>query len=166
MHTCCAAGRRNADDNHVTSDTQRQNKEHSMGKPFTAVTPASGWNARYTFSAAVRAGNLLFISGMTAANDQGELVGEGDIVRQTEYIFEKMGRVLEAAGASFDNIVETTEYFTTLDGYSKTAGVRRKVFGDAPWPAATGVLVAGLIRPGALIEIKATAVLEGPAPVS
>jgi enamine deaminase RidA (YjgF/YER057c/UK114 family) len=150
----------------VTSDTQRQNKEHSMGKPFTAVTPASGWNARYTFSAAVRAGNLLFISGMTAANDQGELVGEGDIVRQTEYIFEKMGRVLEAAGASFDNIVETTEYFTTLDGYSKTAGVRRKVFGDAPWPAATGVLVAGLIRPGALIEIKATAVLEGPAPVS
>jgi enamine deaminase RidA (YjgF/YER057c/UK114 family) len=137
-----------------------------MGKPFTAVTPASGWNARYTFSAAVRAGNLLFISGMTAANDQGELVGEGDIVRQTEYIFEKMGRVLEAAGASFDNIVETTEYFTTLDGYSKTAGVRRKVFGDAPWPAATGVLVAGLIRPGALIEIKATAVLEGPAPVS
>ena len=137
-----------------------------MGKPFTAVTPASGWNARYTFSAAVRAGNLLFISGMTAANDQGELVGEGDIVRQTEYIFEKMGRVLEAAGASFANVVETTEYFTTLDGYSKTAGVRRKVFGDAPWPAATGVLVAGLIRPGALIEIKATAVLEGPAPVS
>jgi aminoacrylate peracid reductase len=137
-----------------------------MTRPFTAVTPASGWNPRYTFSAGVRAGNLLFISGMTAANEQGELVGEGDIVRQTEYIFEKMGHVLAAAGASFDNIVETTEYFLTLDGYARTAGVRRKVFGDAPYPAATGVLVAGLIRPGALIEIKAIAVLDGPVPVS
>jgi len=131
-----------------------------MAKPFTAVTPPGGWNERYTFSAGVRAGNLLFISGMTAANEQGELVGEGDIVRQTEYIFEKMGRVLEAAGASFANVVEPTEYFLTLDGYAKTAGVRRKVFGEAPWPAATGVLVAGLIRPGALIEIKATALLS------
>jgi aminoacrylate peracid reductase len=137
-----------------------------MARPFTAVTPASGWNPRYTFSAGVRAGNLLFISGMTAANEQGELVGEGDIVRQTEYIFEKMGHVLAAAGASFDNVVETTEYFLTLDGYAKTAGVRRRVFGDAPYPAATGVLVAGLIRPGALIEIKAIAVLDGPVPVS
>jgi enamine deaminase RidA (YjgF/YER057c/UK114 family) len=97
---------------------------------------------------------------MTAANEQGEIVGEGDIVRQTEYIFEKMGRVLEAAGASFANVVETTEYYLTLDGYAGTAAVRRKVFGDAPWPAATGVQVAGLIRPGALIEIKATALLD------
>jgi enamine deaminase RidA (YjgF/YER057c/UK114 family) len=137
-----------------------------MARPFTAVTPASGWNPRYTFSAGVRAGNLLFISGMTAANEHGELVGEGDIVRQTEYIFEKMGHVLAAAGASFDNVVETTEYFLTLDGYARTAGVRRRVFGDAPYPAATGVLVAGLIRPGALIEIKAIAVLDGPVPVS
>lgn len=137
-----------------------------MARPFTAVTPASGWNPRYTFSAGVRAGNLLFISGMTAANEQGELVGEGDIVRQTEYIFEKMGHVLAAAGASFDNVVETTEYFLTLDGYARTAGVRRRVFRDAPYPAATGVLVAGLIRPGALIEIKAIAVLDGPVPVS
>ena len=131
-----------------------------MTHPFTPVTPASGWNPRYTFSAAVRTGDLLFISGMTAADEQGRVVGEGDIVRQTEYIFEKMGRVLEAAGASFANVVETTEYFLTLDGYAKTAGVRRKVFGEAPWPAATGVLVAGLIRPGALIEIKATALLS------
>ena len=132
-----------------------------MAKPFTAVVPPGGWNPRYTFSAGVRAGNLLFISGMTAANEQGELVGEGDIVRQTEYIFEKMGRVLEAAGASFANVVETTEYFTTLEGYARTAEVRRRVFGDGPYPAATGVMVAGLIRPGALIEIKAIARFAG-----
>ena len=131
-----------------------------MSKSYEPITPAAGWNPRYTFSAAVRAGDFVFISGMTAADEAGAIVGDGDIVRQTEYIFEKMGHVLAAAGASFANVVDTTEYFLTLDGYAKTAGVRRKVFGEAPWPAATGVLVAGLIRPGALIEIKATALLS------
>jgi enamine deaminase RidA (YjgF/YER057c/UK114 family) len=128
-----------------------------MSKSFTAITPAGGWNPRYTFSAAVRAGDLLYISGMTAADEAGNLVGVGDIARQTEYIFEKMGRVLADAGLGFGHIVETTDYYTTLDGYAKTAQVRRKVFGEPPYPAATGVQVAGLIRPGALIEIKAVA---------
>ena len=58
------------------------------------------------------------------------------------------------------NVVETTDYYTDQRDYDKTAAVRRKVFGGAPYPAATGVRVAGLIRPGALIEIKAVAVLE------
>jgi len=135
-----------------------------MTHPYTAVTPASGWNPRYTFSAAVRTGDLLFISGMTAADAQGRIVGDGDIVRQTEYIFEKMGSVLHAAGLDFRHVVETTEYFTTLEGYARTAEVRRRVFGPTgPYPAATGVMVAGLIRPGALIEIKAIACCPGPA---
>lgn len=128
-------------------------------KTYEAVLPASGWSDKFTFSPAVRAGNLLFISGMTASDPKGRLVGENDIVRQTEYIFEKMGAVLAAAGADFSHVVETVDYFTDLEGYARTAEVRRKVFGAAPWPAATGVRVAGLIRPGALIEIKALAVL-------
>lgn len=131
-----------------------------MKQIYDAVIPAGGWSDKFTFSPAVRAGNLLFISGMTAADEKGILAGPGDIVRQTEYIFEKMGRILAAAGADFSNIVETTDYYLTLEGYAKTAAVRKKVFGGPPYPAATGVQVAGLIRPGALIEIKAVAVLE------
>ncbi len=130
-----------------------------MNRSYTAVVPAGGWSDRYTFSPAVRAGNLLFISGMTASDPKGGLVGEGDIARQTEYIYEKMAAVLAAAGADFSHVVETTDYFTDLKDYDKTAAVRRKVFGGPPYPAATGVRVAGLIRPGALIEIKAVAVL-------
>jgi aminoacrylate peracid reductase len=128
-----------------------------MTKRYTAVTPASGWHPKLTYSAAVSVGDLIFISGMTASDEKGQLVGEGDIVRQTEYIYEKMARVLQATGASLLDVVETTEYFLTLKDYEKTAAVRRKVFEGAPFPAATGVLVAGLIRPGALIEIKAVA---------
>lgn len=120
------------------------------------------WPGRVTFSPAVRAGNLLFISGTTAVDDNRNMVGKGDIVAQTRCIFEKFARLLQTVGASFDNIVETTDYFLTLADYNRTADVRREFFKEPPFPAATGVLVAGLIRKDALIEIKATAVL-GPA---
>ncbi len=120
---------------------------------------AGPWPDTITFSPAVRAGNLLFISGTTAVDDKRNVVGKGDIVAQTRFIFEKFGRLLAQAGALFDNIVETTEYFLTLDDYKRTAAVRREFFKGPPYPAATGVLVAGLIRNDALIEIKATAVL-------
>jgi enamine deaminase RidA (YjgF/YER057c/UK114 family) len=117
------------------------------------------WPDKMTFSPAVRAGNLLFISGTTAVDENLNVVGKGDIVTQTRYIFEKFNAILEAAGASFENIVETTEYFLTLEDYKRTADVRREFFKGPPYPAATGVVVAGLIRKEALIEIKATAVL-------
>ena len=56
------------------------------------------------------------------------------------------------------DIVETTEYVTTFEGYEKTAAVRREMLKGPPWPAATGVLVSGLIRKGALIEIDMVAI--------
>jgi aminoacrylate peracid reductase len=121
------------------------------------------WSDKMTFSPAVRAGNLLFISGTTAVDENLNVVGKGNIVTQTRFIFEKFARLLQQAGASFDNIVETTEYFLTLDDYKRTADVRREFFKGPPYPAATGVLVAGLIRKDALIEIKATAILGMPA---
>ncbi len=111
---------------------------------------------KMTFSAAVRAGPLLIVSGMTATDENRRIVGT-DLETQTRYIFEKLGKVLEEAGAGFADVIETVDYVTTFDGYRKTADVRREVFGDGPYPAATGVKVAGLIREGALIEIKAIA---------
>ena len=80
---------------------------------YEVITGPSPWPARYTFSPAVRAGNLLFISGMTAGDETGQIVGPGYIVAQTRYIFEKFGRLLAAAGAGFEHIVQTTEYVTT-----------------------------------------------------
>ena len=125
---------------------------------YQAITSAR-WSDKLTFSPAVRAGNLLFISGTTAVDDDLAIVGRGDIVAQTRFIFEKFGRVLQKAGASFENIVETTEYFLSLTEYRRTAEVRREFFKGPPYPAATGILVAGLIRKDALIEIKAPVVL-------
>lgn len=124
--------------------------------------PLQAWPlpGKATFSAAVRAGDMLFISGMTASDGQRRIVGD-DLASQARYIYEKMGRVLAEAGASFADVVETVDYVTTFEGYEATAAVRREVFGDGPFPAATGVRVSELVRPGALIEIRAVAWLRG-----
>lgn len=126
---------------------------------YQPVLPNDKWPARFTFSPAVRVGNLIFLSGATASDDAGNLVGPGDIVAQTRRIFEKFSLILESAGGSLANIVETTDYVLSLDEYKKTAVLRRELFKGPPWPAATGVVVSGLIRDGALIEIKGIAAL-------
>ena len=69
--------------------------------------------------------------------------------------------MLVQAALGFGDVIETVDYVTTFEGYDKTAQVRREVFGGAPFPAATGVQVAGLIRRGALIEIRAIAAYPG-----
>jgi len=127
---------------------------------FEVITGPGPWPARYTFSPAVRAGNLLFISGMTATDERGELIAPGDIVEQTRVILRKFHRLLETAGGGMEHIVQTTEYVTTTQDYRRTAEVRREFF-TAPYPTATGVIVASLLREGAVIEISAIAVLPG-----
>ena len=125
------------------------------------MVSAGAWPERYTFSPAVRTGNLLFISGTTATDESGAIVAPGDIVGQTRYIYRKFAALLAAAGGGLEHIVETTEYVTTTENYRGTADVRRELF-QPPYPAATGVIVKGLLREGALIEISAVALLPGP----
>jgi enamine deaminase RidA (YjgF/YER057c/UK114 family) len=126
---------------------------------YQSVVPNDKWPARYTFSPATRVGNLVFLSGTTGTDDEGNIVGPGDIVAQTRRIFEKFALILQSAGGDLSNIVETTDYVLSLEEYKKTAALRRELFKGPPWPAATGVVVAGLIREGALIEIKGIAAL-------
>ena len=122
------------------------------------ITGPDQWPQRYTFSPAVRAGNLLLISGTTASDKDGRIVAPGDIVGQTRCIFQKFETLLKAAGAGFEHIVQTTDYITTTENYARTAEVRREFF-RGKFPTATGVIVKGLLREGALIEISALAVL-------
>jgi enamine deaminase RidA (YjgF/YER057c/UK114 family) len=126
---------------------------------YQPVVPNENWPARFTFSPAVRVGNLVFLSGTTGTDDRGNVVGPGDVVAQTRRIFEKFSLILHSVGGSLDNIVETTDYVLSLDDYKKTAALRRELFKGPPWPAATGVVVSGLVREGALIEIKGIAAL-------
>jgi enamine deaminase RidA (YjgF/YER057c/UK114 family) len=127
---------------------------------YEPILPNDKWPARFTFSPAVRVGNLVFLSGTTATDDCGNIVGPGDIVVQTRQIFHKFSLILERIGGSLANIVETTDYVLSLDDYKKTAELRRELFEGPPWPAATGVVVRGLVREDALIEIKGIAAFQ------
>lgn len=125
-----------------------------------AITAGTAWPARYTYVPALRVGTLVFISGTTGTDDDNRIVAPGDIVAQTRQIFRKFERLLNAAGGSCADIVQTVDYITTTENYKATAAVRREFLRGAQ-PTATGVLVAGLLREGAVIEISAVAVLEG-----
>jgi len=80
-------------------------------------------------------------------------------VHQARVIYQRLGEVLERAGCDFSDVVATREFITTTDRYRETAAVRREFFSD-PFPAATGVIVAGLLRAGVVIELEAVAALR------
>lgn len=123
------------------------------------LTGGKPWPAKYTFVPAVRVGDTIYISGTTGTDENGVITAPGDIVEQTRQIFRKFEALLKAAGASCDDIVSTVDYVTTTKDYNKTGAVRREFFRNG-FPTATGVIVAGLLRPQALIEISAVAVLK------
>ena len=109
------------------------------------------------YTDAVRAGDLLFVSGSVAVDGDGNLV-PGDVVAQARQVFANIGAVLEAAGAGFGDVVKVTVFLIDIDDRQAVNTVRREVFGSAR-PASTLVEVSRLVVPGALIEVEAVAVI-------
>ena len=116
------------------------------------------WPENYTFVPAIRVADTVYLSGTTATDEHGRITAPGDIAEQTRQIFRKFERLLQSIGASCDDIVSTTDYITTTENYGRTGAVRREFFRNG-FPTSTGVIVAGLLRTDALIEISAVAVL-------
>ena len=108
------------------------------------------------FTDAVRAGDLLFVSGIVAVDGDGRLVGGDDVVAQTRQVFENMRQVLAAAGCGFDDVVKVMIFLTDVDDRPKINPVRQAIFG-ATRPASTLVEVSRLAVPGAKVEIEAVA---------
>jgi reactive intermediate/imine deaminase len=108
------------------------------------------------YTDAVEAGGLLFVSGCIPVDEDGELVGGADVTAQARQVFANVGRVLEAAGAGFDDVVKVTVYLTDINDRPLINPVRQEVFGPAR-PASTLVEVAGLAVPGARLEVDAVA---------
>ena len=127
-----------------------------------AVNP--GWTRyqKLTYSPAVRAGKLLFMSGQGSLDPATERVlFDGDVVAQAEYTYGNILKVLEAAGAGPQHLVKTIEYVTpaALARYRDVARVREKLLRE-PWPASTGLVCEALLRPQMQIEVDPFAVLE------
>jgi 2-iminobutanoate/2-iminopropanoate deaminase len=110
------------------------------------------------YTDAVRAGDLLFVSGCIAVDGDGRLVGGGDVVAQTRQVFANITSILAAAGASMHDVVKVTVFLTDVRDRAAVNEVRREAFGDTR-PASTLVEVSKLVLDDALVEIEVVALL-------
>jgi len=106
-----------------------------------------------------RVGDLLFISGQTAIDDNGQLIGIGDFDVQAQKAFENLEKVLKAGGSSLKNVVKVTILLRDMSNFNKIVKLREKYF-TKPYPADTICEVSSLFSSEALIEIEAIAVAD------
>jgi reactive intermediate/imine deaminase len=110
------------------------------------------------FTDAVQAGELLFVSGIVAVDEQRGLVGGGDVVTQARCVFENMRQVLAAAGCTLADVVKVTVFLTDIEDRPLVNPVRQEAFGETR-PASTLVEVPALVIPGAKIEVECVALV-------
>ncbi|HEY2672176.1 MAG TPA: RidA family protein [Rugosimonospora sp.] len=124
---------------------------------ITAHHPAGARPPRAALSPAIRAGDLVFASGQVPVDPtSGELIGT-EIAEQTTAVLDNLERVLKAAGAGLADVVKTTVFLTRTGDFAGMDAAYRQRFADRP-PARSTVTIAGLARPGFLVEIEAVAV--------
>jgi enamine deaminase RidA (YjgF/YER057c/UK114 family) len=110
---------------------------------------------KFGYSAAVRAGDLVYVAGQIGLNPDGSLPTDDET--QIVNAFDRLKIVLEAAGCSLDDIVELVSYHVGLQKHLARFVEIKKGYIRAPYPTWTILEVAGLARPGLVIEIKAVA---------
>ena len=85
-------------------------------------------------------------------------MGKGDVAAQTRQVMENIKLALEAAGATFEDVVKVVNYITDIDEFPKMAAVRREYLKE-PYPVSSLIEVSGLMEPDLIIEIEAIAIV-------
>ncbi|MDR7544328.1 MAG: RidA family protein [Armatimonadota bacterium] len=117
------------------------------------------WESSVGYSRAVRVGAAVHVSGTTAIDTDGNLVGRGDPYMQALQALRNIEAALHAAGARLEHVVRTRIYVTNIEAWEKVARAHSEVF-DAIRPATTLVEVGRLIDPDMLVEIEADAIIS------
>jgi 2-iminobutanoate/2-iminopropanoate deaminase len=123
-----------------------------------AVTAPGAPRAIGPYSAALRAGNLLFVSGQVPFDPATGVIVEGGIAAQTQRALQNVGALLQAGGVSFAQVVRTTVFLADMDDFAAMNAVYQTFFTE-PFPARSTIQAARLPR-DARIEIDAIAVIE------
>lgn len=109
------------------------------------------------YTDAVVAGKTIYVSGCSASDETGKLVGRGDVTAQTRKTLDNMKIALAAAGGTLDDVVKVTVYLADVNDRQKVNEVRKEYFKDNK-PASTLIEISKFALDGMLIEIEAIAV--------
>jgi 2-iminobutanoate/2-iminopropanoate deaminase len=128
-----------------------------QGKPLLDKYNAEDHGGDFYQGVGVNGGRLIYLAGQVANNPDNSVAGVGDLRRQAEKVYENIGHILRAAGATPASAVKETTWVLSIDAWRQHGTPVRRAFYNGDYPASTLVEIQGLARPEFLVEVEVIA---------